>query len=125
MGPGIPAQGDGAVPERVALELRTCTLAHEDHLAVGHARYSISFDVRLADDGQVDAVKLRDSTLEDEPLEACMASALRVLSEDDLLLRRGENLPRLPSRHRRCPGGRRGRGVPQGRRPACAGRPDD
>jgi hypothetical protein len=95
-GPTIPGQGDVVVPEGVALELRTCAARHTDHLGLGRARYSISFDVKLANDGQVDAVALRDSTLGDEELEACMASALRLLSEDDLLLRRADSRPLGP-----------------------------
>jgi hypothetical protein len=41
-------------------------------------------------------VALRASTLADEDLEACMAHALRSLSEDDLTMRRAEALPRGP-----------------------------
>jgi hypothetical protein len=93
-GPAVPEQGDAEVPEGVALQLRTCAGAHTDHL--GRARHSVSFDVKLANDGQIDAVALRDSTLDDEELEACMASALRLLSEDDLPMRRSDSGPRGP-----------------------------
>jgi hypothetical protein len=93
-GPAVPAQADAQVPEGVALQLRTCAARHMDHL--GRAHQSVSFDVKLANDGQVDAVALRGSTLGDEELEACMASALRSLSEDDLPMLRSENLPRGP-----------------------------
>ena len=87
-------QGDAVVPEGVAQELRTCTLEHKAHLE--RSRHAVSFDVKLANNGQVDAVALRASTLGDEDLEACMAHALRSLSEDDLPMRRSEDLPRGP-----------------------------
>jgi hypothetical protein len=92
--PGAPVQRDTQVPPGVAQALRTCTIEHKAHL--GRSPHSVSFDVQLANNGQVDAVALRASTLADEDLEACMAHALRSLSEDDLLLRRAEHLPRGP-----------------------------
>ena len=92
--PGAPVQRDAQVPAGVALELRGCAARHMAHL--GHAHPFVSFDVKLANDGQVDEVALRASTLGDEELEACMAHALRSLSEDDLSMRLSENLRRGP-----------------------------
>jgi hypothetical protein len=77
--PGAPVQRDAQVPPGVAQELRTCTIEHKTHL--GRSRHSVRFDVQLANNGQVDSVALRASTLADEDLEACMAHALRSLSE--------------------------------------------
>src|SRR5262249_32580150 len=65
-----------------------------DHLR--RSSHSLTFDVELADDGQVDSVALRASTLHDDGLAACMAHALRALSVDDLPMRRAEDLPRGP-----------------------------
>jgi hypothetical protein len=93
-GPAVPGQGAAEVPERIALQIRTCGIGHMPHLE--RADQWISFEVKLANNGEVDSVALRDSTLDDEELEACMASALRELSEDDLSMRRSENLPRGP-----------------------------
>jgi hypothetical protein len=92
--PAASARGDGEVPERVALQIRTCAVQHMHHL--GHGAQSVSFDVKLGDDGQVEQMALRASTLGDEELEACMASALRALAEDDLVLRRAEGRPSGP-----------------------------
>jgi hypothetical protein len=80
------------VPEDVARLLRGCALDHRKHL--GSVRHSVSFEVKFDSDGEVDSVVLRESTLGDELLELCMASALRSLSEDDLPLRRSEDRPR-------------------------------
>jgi hypothetical protein len=84
--------GDGDVPEGLARELRTCAVEHRAHVAP--AQHTVTFNVKLANDGQVDSIALEDSTLGDQDLEDCMASALRSLSSDDLPLRRSD------SRHR-------------------------
>jgi hypothetical protein len=84
---GSPARRDAEVPGSVAFQLQRCAAEHT-HLR--DVRHSVSYDVKLARDGSVDAVALRDSTLSDEGLEACMAGALRSLSLDDLPLRRAE-----------------------------------
>jgi hypothetical protein len=89
-----PAHGDAEVPEGVALRFRTCAVEHRTHLRP--AEHSIRFDVKLANDGQVDSVALKDSTLGDQDLEDCMAGALRSLSVDDLPMRRSESRPRGP-----------------------------
>ncbi|NUQ79415.1 MAG: hypothetical protein HUU21_38385 [Polyangiaceae bacterium] len=81
-----PAHGDAALPEGIALRFRTCAVAHRTHLSSGE--HSVSFDVKLADDGRADSVALNDSTLGDEDLEDCMADALQSLSVDDLPIRR-------------------------------------
>ena len=87
-----PAHGDAEVPEGVALRFRTCAVEHRTHLRP--AEHSIRFDVKLANDGQVDSVALKDSTLGDQDLEDCMAGALRSLSADDLPMRRSESRSR-------------------------------
>ena len=84
---GRVAQGDAEVPGSVAWQLRSCAAEHTHLKGEGH---SISFDVKLAHDGNVDGVALRASTLADEGLEACMAGALRSLSLGDLPLRRAD-----------------------------------
>src|SRR5690348_15793820 len=66
----------------LARQLQACAAEHEAHL--GPTRQSISFDVHLTGDGDVDSVALRDTTVPDEDLEACMAHALRSLTEDSL-----------------------------------------
>jgi hypothetical protein len=71
------------VPLTLAGQLQACAAEHSHHLPWGSS--SVSFDVKLSDDGQVGAVALRNSTLGDEVLELCMVSALRSFSEDDLL----------------------------------------
>lgn len=81
-----PAHGDAALPEGVALRFRTCAVEHRTHLSSGE--HSVSFDVKLADDGRADSVALDESTLGDEDLEDCMADALQSLSVDDLPIRR-------------------------------------
>lgn len=83
-----PAHGDAEVPEGVALRIRTCAVKHRTHLRT--AEHSVSFDVKLANDGQVDSVALTDSTLGDQDLEDCMAGALRSLSANDLPMRRSD-----------------------------------
>jgi hypothetical protein len=95
-GSSVPgaAHGDAEVPEGVALRFRTCAVEHRRHLRP--AEHSVRFDVKLAKDGQVDSVALRDSTLGDEDLEDCMASALRSLSADDLPMRRSDSRRRGP-----------------------------
>lgn len=94
--PASPVHGDAEVPEGIALQLRTCAAAHRLHL--GSVDRSVSFDVKLTSDGGVDSVRLKDSTLGDEDLEGCMASALRSLSQDDLPLHssRGPRDPEAP-----------------------------
>ena len=86
-----PSMADPDMPEPVAQRLSACAQAHADHL---HADQTLRFDVALANDGQVEEVSLRSATLDDEGLETCMVSALRLLSEDDLRLRRAEVGPR-------------------------------
>lgn len=92
--PAAVRQGDGDVPESVALRIRTCAVKHETHLGSGDR--SITFEVQLASNGEVDSIMLRESTLGDEDLELCMVKALRALSEDDLWMRRSDSGPRGP-----------------------------
>ena len=89
-----PAHGDAEVPEGVALRIRTCAVKHRTHLRT--AEHSVRFDVKLANDGRVDSVALKDSTLGDQDLEDCMAGALRSLSADDLPMRRSDSRRRGP-----------------------------
>lgn len=88
-GTAVPTQGDADVPALTAQQLRACAEEHKMHF--GQARHAIHFEVHLSDDGQVDSVSLEHSTLEDQGLEACMASALRSLSMNELPLRTSEH----------------------------------
>jgi hypothetical protein len=92
--PAIPVQADAELPEEVARQISMCAAEHKTHL--GSAPHVIAFDVKLESDGEVDSVALRGSTIRDEELEACMAKALRSLTEDDLPMRRSESDPRGP-----------------------------
>ena len=96
-GSSVPAaaHGDAEVPDGVARRFRTCAVKHRTHLRP--AEHSVSFNVKLAKDGQVDSVALKDSTLGDEDLEDCMAGALRSFSADDLPMRRSDNRRRGPA----------------------------
>lgn len=77
-GAAAVGQSDADIPDGVAQEIRTCAAKHMQHL--GSAQHTVSFDVLLASNGEVDSVALRESTLGDQALEGCMASALRSLS---------------------------------------------
>lgn len=82
-----PQEGnaDGAIPEEVAVQIRTCAAKYMGDLPP-HDQ-TISFEVKLASDGEVDSIALHSSTVSHEALEACMAKAIRKLSEDQLSLR--------------------------------------
>ena len=54
------------VPSTLTGQFRACAAEHSHHL--GEGVYSIAFDVAFADDGQVDSVALRESTLGDGDL---------------------------------------------------------
>src|SRR5262245_30622859 len=92
--PLLPTHGDLGVPEGIARQITACAREHQAHLE--SAQHSVSFEVKLARDGQVDSVALRDSTLGDQELEACMASALRSLSADALPMRHSHIRPQGP-----------------------------
>ena len=85
----LPTHADADVPAPIAQQLNACAAEHKTHL--GSAQHSISFKVELAEGGEVDSVVLKDSTLGDEGLEACMAGALRSLSMDELPIRASGN----------------------------------
>jgi hypothetical protein len=53
-GPAVAAHGDAEVPAGVARQLRTCIAEHMAHL--GSADRSVSFDVMLSTDGEVESV---------------------------------------------------------------------
>jgi hypothetical protein len=89
-----PGQADADVPEGVALQIRTCAAEYRAHL--GSVEHYFIFDVKLASDGEVDSVALRESTLSDQGLELCIVKALRSLTEDALTMRRSENGGRSP-----------------------------
>lgn len=93
-GAAAVGQSDAEIPDGVAQEIRTCAAKHMQHL--GSAQHTVSFDVLLASNGEVDSVALRESTLGDQALEGCMASALRSLSEGDLPLRQSRREPHGP-----------------------------
>jgi hypothetical protein len=81
-GAAVAGRGDAEVPDRIALRIRTCAADHRVYERSGDL--AATFEVNLSADGQADTVALRDSTLNDESLEKCIASALRSLSERDL-----------------------------------------
>lgn len=87
--PAASARADAKLPESIARHVRTCAAEHVEHLR--SADLSVRYDVTLASDGEVDSVTLVGSTLGDEDLEACMASALWELSIDTLPARRSSN----------------------------------
>lgn len=87
--PDIPIQADGYIPNDIARQIQSCAAEHRTHL--GSTSHNIAFDISFADEGEVDEITLLGSTLHDEGLEACMASALRSLSEDDWPLYRPES----------------------------------
>jgi len=91
---GVAGQGDAELPDGVAREIRTCAANHMQHLS--SSEHTVSFDVKLASNGEVDSIALLESTLGDEELEACMAKALRSLSGDDLPLRHSSVHPQGP-----------------------------
>lgn len=72
-------------------QLRACVAEHTDHLT--DTQHAISFDVRLTDDGEVESVAVRDETLRDEILDACIAHALRSLTEDALVTKLAGSRP--------------------------------
>ena len=85
---------DGEIPEEVARQIRTCAAKYMEDLP--GKDQTISFEVKLAGDGGVDSISLRDSTVGHEPLQACMAKAIRQLSEDQLTLRGSRRHGELP-----------------------------
>ena len=87
---GVPPVSE--VPESVAGPIRGCAIEHKRHL--GASDNTVTFDVNLDSDGQVTAIALVESTVGDEELEKCIASSIRSLTVDDLLLRQPENLER-------------------------------
>lgn len=91
---GVAGQGDAELPDGVAREIRTCAANHMHHLS--SSEHTVSFDVKLASNGEVDSIALLESTLGDEELETCMAKALRSLSGDDLPLRHSSSHPQGP-----------------------------
>jgi len=77
---GFAPPADGRLPERVVDKLTDCT-QRRGPTALQPVSYTISFDVFLSSDGQVENVALRHSTLHLDELEACMTSALHAVSE--------------------------------------------
>jgi hypothetical protein len=77
------------VPESIAAPIRTCAIKHNRHLPAEN--HTVTFEVELDYNRQVDSITLVDSDLGDEDLEACIASSIRSLTEEDLPLRRAEN----------------------------------
>ena len=86
---GIAAQGDAEIPGPIADRLSACAEERKTHFEP--TRHAISFELEFDEDGQVDEVELKDSTLEDQGLEACMVSVLRSLTVDDLPVRLSGN----------------------------------
>jgi hypothetical protein len=90
-GSALPEHTDVDLPEGIARRLRTCAATHQLYEKSG--KLAVIFDVNLASDGEVTSVAVRDSTLGDESLIACMAQALQSLSESDLRSGRSTDPP--------------------------------
>jgi hypothetical protein len=90
-GSAVVGATDVDMPDGIALQIRTCAANHRLYEKSG--KLAAVFDVTLASDGEVTSVAVRDSTLADESLEACMARALQSLSESDLRARRSADPP--------------------------------
>lgn len=88
---GFAPPADGRLPEHVVDKLTDCT-QRGGPTALQTVGYTVSFDVFMDSDGQVENVALRQSTFHIDEVEACMGSALRALSERpmDASLRRRE-----------------------------------
>jgi len=88
---GFAPAADGRLPERVVDRLTDCT-QRRGPTALQSVSYTVSFDVFMNSDGQVEDVALRSSTFHLDELEACMTNALHALSERavDASLRRRE-----------------------------------
>ncbi len=95
----VPSGGCGGgppvaeMPVRLADPIRACAVMHEHHLTASD--HTVKFDVGLVN-GQVDSIVLVQSTLFDEELERCLATAIRSFTVDDLPLRGSANLERDP-----------------------------
>jgi hypothetical protein len=76
---GFAPPADGQLPERVVDKLTACT--RRGPAALQPEKHTVSFDVFMNDDGQVEQVALRDSTFHLDEIEACMEDALHALSE--------------------------------------------
>ncbi|MBK8256233.1 MAG: hypothetical protein IPK82_26650 [Polyangiaceae bacterium] len=76
---GYDPPTDGQLPERVVEKLTDCS--RRGPAALQPVKHTVSFDVFMNPDGQVEQVALRDSTLRLDEVEACMAGALHDLSE--------------------------------------------
>ncbi len=79
----VDTDGDVAMPEHVEQQITRCALEHAEHL--GDRNHFVAFDLTLASNGAVDEVAVLRSSLGDEPLQACIATALRALSEQELV----------------------------------------
>jgi hypothetical protein len=90
-GSAVVGATDVDMPDGLARQIRTCAANHRLYEKSG--KLAAVFDVTLASDGEVTSVAVRDSTLADESLEACMAKALQSLSESDLRSRRSADPP--------------------------------
>ncbi len=83
LAPVLRGHRDPEVPENVMRELEECVKQAPDRLARGHTEFPehhIQFNVHITEEGTVDVVEVKESTLEGGRLEACMASALRGLT---------------------------------------------
>lgn len=93
----VPSGGCGAahsvaeMPMRFAEPIRACAVMHDHHLTA--SEHTVKFDVGLLN-GQVDSIVLVQSTLLDEELERCLATAIRSFTVDDIPLRGSANLER-------------------------------
>ena len=87
---GFAPPADGQLPERVVEKLTDCS--KRGPAALQPVKQTVSFDVFMNSDGQVEQVALRNSTFHLDEVETCMENALRGLSERaiDASLRRRE-----------------------------------
>jgi hypothetical protein len=88
----------GQLPEHVKERLRECS--KRGPAPSGPENHTVSFDVFMDPDGQVDGGALRASTLHLDEVEACMESALRRVSDRPMeaSLRRRKPASSAPNR---------------------------
>jgi hypothetical protein len=90
---GFSSPADGQLPEHVVDKLTDCS--KQGPKALVPVEYTVEFDVVVTENGHVEGVQLRDSTLHLADVEACMTDALYGLSTstEALSLRRRQLAP--------------------------------
>ncbi len=74
--PSMPA--DPTMPEAIVEQLQICVRQGAADLRT--YSHEVKFDITVADEGNVDEVKLRSSTLRNDAMESCMMQALASMS---------------------------------------------